>query len=159
MTKQAFVFDILFEWLNNTYAEKVQRNPDRYNRWITLRDTSKQMLQVWGYRLKNIHYKPVEITRFSMLLWFHRCPYPIWNILSHLCLALSINTTKKLYASATSIPISMWLNWENYNSIANIRADNMSYMTYNAQVQINSDNTERYLFYNLYNHSNAILVL
>jgi hypothetical protein len=145
-TTQDSVFTVLFEWLQNTYAEKVKRHPERFTRWLTIRETCEQMLLAWGHRLKNIHNKPVAIARFSMVLLFHQCPFPIWNILSHLRLAFSVNTTKQLYLTATSIPIHVRCGWVDHNSIANVGADNMSYITYNSRVQINSDSVHRYSY-------------
>ena len=130
--------------MQNTYSEKAKRHLERFTRWLSIRDTCEQMLLTWGYRLKNIHNKPIIIARFSMMLLFHQCPFPIWNMLSHLCLAFSVNTTKQLYLTATSIPIYIRCNWMDHNSIVNIGADNMSYITYKAHVQIHSDSVSWY---------------
>ena len=124
---------------------KAERYPEHYQRWLTIRATCKEMLMSWSLRLRNIHTKPPAIARFSMLLLHHQCPYSIWNILSHLRLALSINTTKRLYEAATAIPISVRLNWMDHQSIAMVGADNMSYITYNAQVRVCKGVISRYL--------------
>jgi hypothetical protein len=68
-----------------------------------------------------------------MNLKFLGCPHFIWNDLSHLCLALSINTTNKLYAIANEIPLLIRILWFNHNSVAVAGADNMSYITHTSQ--------------------------
>ena len=145
-TAQDSVFTVLFEWLQNTYTEKVKRHPERFTRWLTIRETCEQMLLAWRHKLKNIHNKLVAITQFSIVLLFHQCLFLIWNILSHLFLAFSVNTTKQLYLTATSIPIHVRCGWVDHNSIANVRANNMSYITYNSCVQIHSDSVSRYSY-------------
>ena len=59
-----------------------------------------------------------------MLLHFFQCPYPIWNILSHLRFALLINTTKELFRVATQIPYSIRMNILDHLCITVIGADN-----------------------------------
>jgi len=91
---------------------------------MTVRATSQDMLRGWSARLRDIHSKPLSIVRFSMLLHFFQCPYPIWNILSHLRFALSINTTKELFRVATQIPYPIRMNILDHLCIAVIGADN-----------------------------------
>lgn len=116
----------------------------------------------WSTRLRNIHTKPIAITRFSMLLMFHNCPFPIWNILSHLRLALSVNTTKRLYEEATSISFADRMDWDDHGSIAMLGADNVMYYTATAQVRLNGNEFQRYtshffcLYYNTYNRYNIL---
>jgi hypothetical protein len=96
-------------------------------------------------QIGNMHTKPTAIAWFSMLLLFHHCSYSIWNILSHLQLALSINTTKNLYAKATSINFAQYLDWINYDTIAMVGADNMVYIIYNAEMRIDNGIAKQYL--------------
>jgi hypothetical protein len=95
--------------------------------------------------LRDIHTKPIPIVRFSMLLQYHSCPTPIWNILSHLRLALSINTTKELYTVASAIPLPIRLNWDDHSTIAVLGADNMSYVTHKKQVRLENGSANTYL--------------
>lgn len=136
----------MWQWLQNTYARKAERYPDKYQRWLTIRETCKEALQDWCLRLRNIHVKPVFTARFSMLLLFHNCPNSIWSILSHLRLALSINTTKKLYEIATAIPISVRHTWIDHESVAMVGADNMSYITHRSQVRVENGQLLQYLY-------------
>jgi len=121
------------------------RKPENYERWIIVRKACKEMVMSWTTRLKNIHTKPIAIARFSMLLLFHNCPFPVWNILSHLRLALSINTTKRLYEVATSISFAERMNWRDHGSIAMLGADNLLFHTCNAIMRINGNKMERYI--------------
>ena len=103
------------------------------------------MVMSWTTCLKNIHTKPIAIVWFSMLLLFHNCPFSVWNILSHLQLALSINTTKCLYKVATSISFAERMNWRDHGSIAMLDADNLLFHTCNAIMRINGNKMERYI--------------
>jgi len=120
--------------MKNTYSAKAEKHPEEFARWNTIRKTCKEFLMSWCIRMRDIHLKPPMVARFSMLLLFHQCPTPIWSILSHLRLAFSINTTKQLYDVATSVPISIRCEWAQHATIAMVGVDNMSYITYNAQV-------------------------
>ena len=91
---------------------------------MTVRATSQDMLRGWSARLRDIHSKPLSIVRFSMLLHFFQCPYPIWNILSHLRFALSINTTKELFRVATQILYPIRMNILDHLCIAVIGTNN-----------------------------------
>ena len=51
-------------------------------------------------------------------------------------LALSVNTTKRLYIAANAIPLPIRNEWIDHGSISVIGADNMSYITYSAQVRV-----------------------
>lgn len=140
------VFNVMWELFVSTYGKKAERHPQKYERWNTIRSTMKDILMAWCSRLSNIHTKPPAIARLSMLLWFYRCPSTIWSILSHLRIALSENTTKKLYTAATQIPLSARQDWEDHGTVAMIGADNMSYSTINALVRLNNTgNLQRYL--------------
>jgi hypothetical protein len=88
----------------------------------------------WCIYMRDIYLKSPIVARFSMLLLFHQYSTSIWSILSHLHLAFSINTTKQLYDVATSILISIQCEWAQYMTIAMVGVNNMSYITYNAQV-------------------------
>jgi hypothetical protein len=138
------VFDIIWQWLKNTYASKAMKHPEKYERWNTIRAACKEMLMAWCVRLRNIHQKPAAIARFSMLLLHHRCSYSIWNILSHMRFALSINTTKQLYLAANAIPLPIRNAWIDHTSIGVIGADNMSYITHSAQVRVENTAMVRY---------------
>ena len=91
---------------------------------MTVRATSQDILCDWSACLCDIHSKPLSIVCFSMLLHFFQCPYPIWNILSHLRFALSINTTKELFQIAMQIPYPIWMNILDHLCITVIGADN-----------------------------------
>ena len=91
---------------------------------MTVHATSQDMLRGWSVHLCNIHSKPLSIVRFSMLLHFFQCPYPIWNILSHLHFTLSINTTKELFWVATQILYPIQMNILDHLCITVIDTDN-----------------------------------
>jgi hypothetical protein len=131
-------------WLETRYAKHAAKHPEKYLKYTTVRETCKEILLGWSFRLRNIHSKLPVLVRLSFLLLFHQYPYPIWNILSHLRLALSVNTTKRLCAKATTIPISIRNAWEHHNTIAVVGIDNMSYIMYNAQVRIKDGTMNRY---------------
>lgn len=141
---QPFIFTTLWQWLKNTYGAKAEKHPEDYVRWNTIRTTCKEFLMSWCLRMRDIHLKPPMIARFSMLLQFHQCPMPIWSVLSHLRLAFSVNTTKRMYEAAIAIPISIRCEWPQHGTIGMVGVDNMSYITYNAQVRIQDENIKRY---------------
>jgi len=132
----SFVFAKLQDWLRNTYQLKAERNTEKYARWITVRNTCTLLLDGWCLRLRDIHIKPPIIIRFSMLLSFLNCPTPLWNILSHLRIALSVNTTKRLMQIASQVSFPDRMEWMDHLSIAMVGADNMSYMTRASQVRV-----------------------
>lgn len=133
------IFSIIWKWIKNTYAAKAERKPENYVRWHKLRNASQELVIAWMLRLKQIHVKPPAIIRLSMMLRFFQCPVQIWNILSHLRLVLSINSTDKLYTIATSIPISVRQNWTDHETIAVVGADNMSYITHKSNIRVENN--------------------
>ena len=112
------LFDIIWNMLENTYTEKVNRHPERYERWLTIRETTKELLQSWLFRLRQIHIKPLAIVRLSMVLLHHQCNGFIWSVLSHLRIVLSVNTTKKMYAIANQVLFPVRVQWNDHSGIA-----------------------------------------
>jgi hypothetical protein len=137
------IFATLWKWLENTYTTKAVRHPTKYDRYLQIRDTMHEVLVGWCLRMKQIHIKPPSLIRLSMMCQFYNCPSSLWNILSHLRLICSPNTTKKMYAVATAIPISVRQQWD-HHSIAVLGADNMSYTTRAAQVRHANNKTTTY---------------
>src|SRR5687768_14831252 len=108
--EQSQEFDILWSSLKNHYSTRAARHPQKYERWLTLRATIKQLLASWLIRLRNIHKMPVSIIRFSMNNLFIRCPLSLWSILSHLRLCLSHTKTLQLYDTCNSLSVVDRLN-------------------------------------------------
>ena len=133
------VFRIIWRWVKNTYAIKAERHPEKFQRWLKVRETCKEIMFGWCTRLRDIHAKPVAIIRLSLQLLFHQCPYSIWEVFSHTQIVLSINTTKELAAVAVAIPLPVWNNWQDHADIAVLGADNMSYITQKAMVRVEGD--------------------
>jgi len=71
-----------------------------------------------------------------MFLLHTNCPKAIFNVLSHMRLSLSYNTTRKFYQLATQEPISSRENWSSHTTIGMVGADNMSYFTHVNAVRI-----------------------
>src|SRR5271163_1427348 len=120
--------------MKNTYSIKAEKHLEEFTRWNTIRKTYKEFLMSWCIHMLDIHLKPPIVAQFSMLLLFHQCSTPIWNILSHLHLVFSINTTKQLYDVATSVLISIQSEWLQHTIIVIVGVNNMSYITYNTQI-------------------------
>lgn len=104
-----------------------RRHPEKYSRWLLLRDTNHDFLQSWCLRLQNIHFKPPAIVRFSILLHFHNCHSSIWNYLSHMRMALSKETTLRLITSMNSISYPDYFNWTPQKYVGAVGADNFGY--------------------------------
>ena len=133
------VFDNLWNSLKNHYSTKVARNPQKYERWLTVRHSIKQLLASWLIRVRNIHKMPIFIMRFSMNLLFVRCPLSLWSMLSHLRLCISYTKTLQLYDTCNSISIVHRLHWPVHRSVAVIGSDNMDYATRLATPRMNED--------------------
>lgn len=130
------LFIALWKGLSNTYEQKATRNAEKYNRWLVIRATTKQLLFDWCLRIRQIHIKTVAIMRFSMNLLFSHCPQAIWNILSHLRLAFCYNKTLQFYEKANQIPLYIRVATPQHNTIVVIGADNMSYSTHTDQPRV-----------------------
>lgn len=129
------IFTTLWKWLENTYHQKVYRHPHRYEQFITKQATTRTILIGWLQRMKQIHVLPPALVRLSMMLHFFNCPHELWQIFSHLRLVLSINTTKRMYSTATAITLPIRNSWMDHQTIAIIGADNMSYITHKRQIR------------------------
>lgn len=87
-----------------------------------------------------------------MLLYYTHTPTVIWSFLSHMRMALSYNTTKKLYNICNEIPLPICLHWPQHPTTAIITADNMSYFIYNnTPVNTFTGNVEESHTYNTIN--------
>ena len=48
---EPILYQVLRNWISNTYEQKALRNPVKYARWLTVREACEDILQGWCMRL------------------------------------------------------------------------------------------------------------
>ena len=97
----------------------------------------------WCLRIQNVQNKPLQLVRFSFLLWHYGCHQMIWRFLSHLKLCYSYEKTRQWIQQCATVNLPIHYKWKRKSGLLTIGADNCAY--YNKMKYRRTDDSPHFI--------------